>query len=290
MENERMWKMTATRNQSKVLGFCGALAAAMLLAFAGMGCATGMATPKKPITHVPPVPDGYYTGNAPDFAFRFNPDPLGRKFRVAHLLLDFSNWESGKTARECANPAAVAILYLPLREQAAQSPRAVDIRRKNGEQSIRDLCKTFYGPDGLVAGTLNRIANASSTTETDRAFLQRHWHDMDALNRELERHYPNLFSTEESAFPLDVVVTIVFDSTLGKRKNSLYEGWLVGVPEHARIVEKKADGRAPDYFPATEAFTNPCEAIAAALFKLGDEEFEGLERANPRDYEWLEEK
>lgn len=282
--------MTTADKSFKMAYFCTVLAAATLLALVGMGCVTEMPPPQKPITHVPPEPDGYYTGNPADFASRLNPDPLGRKFRTAHLLLDFSNWESGKTARECADPAAAAILYLPLREQAVQSPRAVDIRRKNGEQTIRDMCKTFYGTDGLFAGTLNRIANASASTVTDRTFLKLYWHDMGALNRELERRYPNLFSSEESAFPLDVLLTILFDSTVGERKNSLFEGWLIGVPEHAKIVEKYPDGSTPVYFPAAEAFTDPCEAIAAALFKLTDEEFRGLEPANPRDYEWLEEK
>lgn len=290
MENGRMRKMMMTDKPSHEACFCAVLAMATLLVLAGMGCATGMSAPQKPITHVPPKPDGYYKGTAPDFASRLNPDPLGRKFRTAHLLLDLSNWENGKSPRECASTAAAGILYLPLREQAAQSPRALDIRSKGGVETMRDLCKTFYGPEGPFAEVFDRIAKASDSTETDRTFLNRYRHDMGALNRELERRYPNLFSTEESAFPLDVLVTILFDSTVGERRNSLFEGWLIGVPEHAHIIEKNPDGSTPAYFPATEAFTDPCEAIAAALFKLTDAQFEGLERANPRDYEWLEEK
>ena len=258
-------------------GACGAALA--LAVWFGAGCATPV-----DISYVAPEPDGYYTGRVPNFGARSNPDPQKRKFRVAYLQVDFSRWDTGAGARECMEPTFFEILYLPLREQAAKSPRGVRIRGTDMGASTKELFNNLYG---LSTEQLEKMASSGSTHESDKQFLHSYWRNAKALNAELERRYPKLFSSSPSAFPLDVLLGYLADTTPGQRRNSLYEAWLFGLPEHANPPEEDDDGETPDCLVRKEAFRDPFDAIAAALFKLSKEEFEKLEPANPKDHRWL---
>lgn len=254
---------------------------------AGGGCAgpSGAAGKDVPLRR-PPV-DGHYTGVKPDFAGRFNPDPLGRKFRVAFLTLQSCERHDGETDDDRVERMMVTFArhWMVFREQAAQSKAATRELNVHSE-----LGKAFRA--SLIASrkshetTLQWHLSSRKIVDPDaRAFA---WFrdNLTLLNAELEELYPNLFSSDESAFPLDIVLLMAW-SPASDPVESLYEAWVVGLPEHAVLEGWRARG---GIFRAEEGYTDPHDAIAAALFKLTDGQFEGLAPANPRDHDWLEGK
>lgn len=259
-----------------------------LAAAVGSGCAAS-----KVVQWTDPQPDGYYTGGQADPAARINPDPLGRKFRVAYLSVYATKWDYPDNARREMSAAVkgdVAFRYMALREQAENSPA----RKALSESMVRTqmaVCRTGR------TFVLNWLANVrdpkklySMASPRDQAFLAGYpgaeW--LRRVNSELAARYPSLFSREADAFPLDVVVEILFDGSGNKRIRSLCEAWLLGIPEHASITYH--DTVTDDaIFKAEEGFLDPHDAIAAAVSKLTEAQLEWLEPANPRDHEWLEE-
>ena len=262
---------------------------AMLALAAAMG--SGCAAPKI-VQWTDPQPDGYYTGGRADSAYRSNPDPLGRKFRVAYLSVYATKWEYSANARREMSAAVkgdVAFRYMALREQAENSPA----RNALSDGMVRAQAAACRSGRTFV---LTWLANArdpkklySMASPRDQAFLAGYpgpdW--LRRINSELAARYPSLFSPEADAFPLDVVVEILFDGSGNTRRRSLCEAWLLGIPEHASITYH--DTVTDDaIFKAEEGFLDPHDAIAAAVSKLTEAQLEGLEPANPRDHEWLE--
>lgn len=248
---------------------------------------------------VDPEPDGYYTGELADFANRFNPDPKGRKFRVAYLRLDMESIEGVaggdaiKSAVEKSMNADFEV-YMAFREQAKASPRGQYFQENNElGNGFRRNIKNFFTSDRLKIKVYLASADVVAAGGTDKLggilgeptpyeFAQ-HWEDMDYLNAELTSRYPRLFTTDESGFPLDIVMIGLY--RMGNPVVRMrFESWCVGLPEHANIDWRQR------VFKPSEAFLDPYDAIAAALFKLTDKQFEGLEPANPNDHNWLEEK
>lgn len=248
---------------------------------------------------VDPEPDGYYTGEQPDFANRFNPNPKGRKFRVAYLrfhMESIEGVEGGAAIKSAVEKSMYAIFepYMAFREQAKASHPANYLQNdiKLGD-SFRASVKNHFAyertnikvylasADVVAAGGSDKLGGILGEP-TPYEFAQ-HWEDMDYLNAELTSRYPRLFTTDESGFPLDIVMIGLY--RMGNPVVRMrFESWCVGLPEHANIDWRQR------VFKPSEAFLDPYDAIAAALFKLTDKQFEGLEPANPNDHNWLEEK
>lgn len=274
------------------------LAAAVLAAVAGSGCAE-LGGGHRTMQWVDPVPDGYYTGEKQDFAGRFNPDPQGRKFRVAYLDVCCESVD-GMTGGDSLQSAAEKRMdyafadYMGFREQARESDRARYYQRNPSMgESAKQLMHSKLSSENarinyllasanLVAAGGWAAAGGAFGEQTPHEFMQ-HRTDANHLNAELERRYPGLFTTEEGGFPLEIA-TIGLYTQSDPVVRTRFEAWLVGLPEHAAL--KWVVG--PKVFPASEVFLDPYEAIAAALFKLTDEQFEGLVPPNPKDHEWME--
>lgn len=284
--------MKATKTMAK---------AGLLLALAvvlGCGCVVpGQSA--RPLEWVNPEPDGYYTGEPPDFACRFNPDPLERKFRVAYLRLRLESVEGlggGEAIKAAAEKGADNFYgdYMGFREQARESPRG----QSNHAPENKGLSDAFRGSiksrfsyersnisyflsaaDMLAAGGWSGAGGVLGEPVT-REFA-RHWEDMRFLNAELAARYPGIFTTDESGFPLDVVMIGLYVKGYPPVRTR-FEAWLVGLPEHADI--KGYIG----FFKPSEVFLDPYDAIAAAVFKVSYEQFGGLAPANPKDHDWTE--
>lgn len=225
------------------------------------------------------TPNGYYTGEVPHFSEKGNPDPRGRTFRIAYLQTIFDDKcpapDMAKKRIE-SHLAMFANPYMGLREQ---------LEKKSYSGQLLNLQRKVAISQCELWEIVNNGVQRGYTSHPEDAAFAAKRHDLDGLNAELERRYPQLFSTSKLAFPLDVVICGAFSS--GRvRTRSLYEAWCIGLPEHA-ILEGDwyHDGM---LFKAEEGWISPYDAIAAALFKLSAEQFEGLEPANPNDHFWLE--
>ena len=108
------------------------------------------------------------------------------------------------------------------------------------------------------------------------------------VNATLAQRFPALFSTDASAFPLDVIMVFAFQGSGNVRNRSLYEAWLLGLPDHATITFQDAC-KACAVFKAERGWTDPYDAIAASLFKLSTAQWDRLEPANPNDHSWRKE-
>lgn len=277
--------MTTTGHRS-AKAFLKLVAVAALVPLAGFGCSTGKSGP---IFYSMYRPDGYYTGKKPEFAERANPDPAGRKFRVAHLFVELVEWKKGEPAKKCARPVVHTGLYLPLRQDAAQSPLAQRIEAENAGKDARDLYRALYGPQGLHAKVLQYLTMRALQSQENQHFYLTLRHNTEKLNAALAERYPNLFSTSEDAFPVEVLMMFLSELEPGTQRHPLCEGWIIGLPEHADL-KVFPDGSLPDCFPAKEGFLNPYDAIAGSLFKLTDEQFGSLKPSNPKDYDWIDKK
>lgn len=229
------------------------------------------------IQYTDPIPNGYFTGAVPDFAERQTNDALERKFKVKYLTVSFVKCADSSIAKEVVAKEGndpFMRTYMQLRENARGYDASVRKTVMNSQISWRNYQKLI----------LNSLWREYGLSDEDKDFIDKR-DDMDYHNEELSRRYPNLFSTDKTAFPLDIVVIAAFDPSGCERTRTMYEAWLIGLPEHSDIYKnygKKA------IFPPEKGWLSPYDAIAAALFKLSVEQFEGLEPANPNDHIWLE--
>ncbi len=293
----------------KAMAKTRAAVALALVAAAVSGCAE-FGGPRE-IRWIDPPADGYYTGTAPQFAQRRNPDSQGRKFRVAFLQafpktctyvqegLYIGSRRPGVRLEEGNLREIVekklqgtAFHVMPFREQARDSE--AHAYYLNGSPGLyRAAQKTglslYSGDEGLIGQFLMNADDPTMLNSiagpVDRAFLSG-WPSAAwtrRLNAELEMRYPEVFSSDASAFPLDVWIVVAFDRTGQERVRSLYEAWLLGLPEHATITFQ--DTLKPGaIFRAEQAYTDPYDAIAAAVFKLTAQQLENLDPANPNDH------
>lgn len=282
-------------------------AALALVVVAGSGC-MALYGPRA-IQWSNPQLDGYYTGIDPRFATRRNPDPQGRKFRVAFIQV-FSHAckyipnnmgignRPGYHLEEGELRAVVekelkgaAYNVMPFREQALESgAHKYYLDSPDLYRAARKTAHSKYGAEEalvakFLANTYDPRKAYSMASPIDHAFLEG-WPSAAwtrKLNAELEMRYPEVFSSDASAFPLDVWLVVAFDAAGPQRVRSLYEAWLLGVPEHATITfhDTVTEGA---IFQAEQAHTDPYDAIAAAVFKLSAEQLENLEPANPNDH------
>lgn len=261
------------------------------------GCMTP-SQPQRSFQWIDPEPDGYYTGEQADFANRFNPDPKGRKFRVAylHISLQSIDGQVGASAIKAAVRKSLSPSYgsyMRFREQAMAARQGQDGQKNNElENSFRASVKSSLAYDranirfhraaaDVVAAGGWDMHGGVFGEPTPHEFAE-HWEDMEFLNAELASRYPALFTTDGSGFPLDIAMIGLY--TKGNPVvRTRFEAWCIGLPEHAFTGWSYA-------LTPSEVFLDPYDSIAAAVFKLTDEQFEGLEPANPKDHEWLEEK
>ena len=265
--------------------WCGALA--LLLSVAG--CAATSARPSGAakasgatavLARVPFV-DTYCTTEDPRFSERPSPDPLGRKFHIAFLQLSIVDRDPKETdAQRVKDMSHGKNTWMCFRQQAEDSASARNLKQSESlAKSFQDYMKASrryleLRMDGM------RFANPS----VQRFVRARN--DGEALSGELSQRYPNLFSADPGAFPLDVIV-LMARSPDPASMATCFEAWLVGLPEHAALADARKPG---GIFRADRGYPSPWDAIAAALFKLSDNQFEGLEPANPLDHAWLEEE
>ena len=286
-----------------------ALAAALL----GSGCATRQYIPS--ISLVDPTPDGYFTDEKHDFNSQMTLDPQQRKFRIEYLWVEM-NYLASHDSPKAAIKAGTKIIFFPymgLREQAQSSDWGKFCTGGKGsqrEEAAKGVTKSIRSHSPL---TLEWIRY-----KKEREFVKQ-CNDVVAINGELSRRFPNLFTTDPSGFPLTILLCGAFGTTRGPegvvQPKTIYEAWLIGIPEHADLKNEydpdtflatlrqsltyakdlhltiaisplTPDPRA---FPQTEAFTDPYDAFAASLFKLSPEQWESLDPANPDDYLWLSE-
>lgn len=274
----------------KLLAFC--------ICGAVLGGCVAPSQPRRSIQWVDPEPDGYYTGENHDFANRFNPDPKGRKFRVAYLRLSLESIDGkvGGAAIKTAVRKSMSVsygTYMRFREQAvAARQEQNDQGSTELENSFRASVKSNYAfekanirfhraaAEVVAAGGWD-INGGVFGEPTPRGFAEQ-LDDMESLNAELASRYPALFTTDESGFPLDIAMIGLY-SKVNPVARTRFEAWCIGLPEHAFTGWSYA-------LAPSEVFLDPYDSIAATVFKLTDEQFEGLEPANPKDHDWLEEK
>ena len=264
------------------------MAAVLCIALLGAGCATY--TNSNPRFVPPPVGD-YYKGGAPDFASRSNPDPKSRKIRIGNIWIDTSFCDDFHNAKdkveECS--AIIASNFMPLREQSKHTPAFTELESPDLVAAMRDI--SIYWFNGVLFEQYKserpfKYAYAM-VNRADLDFLSGYpaqdwlWH----LNSELANRYPSLFSLSDDAFPVDVFVVMLYDGRGTHRSETLYEAWILGVPQHGSLTRKCR--RKGEVFKGEEGFTSPYDALVAALFKLSAWQWEELQPSNPNDFAWL---
>ena len=267
-----------------------ALAAALL----GSGCVAPQYD-NRIVEFVDPPRSDYYTGAVPDFSIRQSPYRNGRKFRVANLLVATGNVElspDAKTGMEDLVRENFANYYMRIRRQAADSParKSMTPRIFNATRSVVVSFNAYYAENTakLIANSQNPRMKYSIAAPVDQSFLNgygtKRW--IREVNDELIRRHPNLFSDDETAFPVDIVMGMLYDGNGRQRSRSLYEAWLVGLPEHANITPEDCYKNG-GIFQAEQGYCDPYDTIAAALFKVNSSQLDWIEPANPEDYEWI---
>lgn len=284
----------------------GTLVVLLLAAAMGGGCC--MAPPRPPpprntqerntqerntqarsIQWVDPAPDGYYTGARPNFANRANPDPAGRKFRLAFLRIRIHSVD-GKTDGGMVKAVAQSTMrgldtgYLPLRKRERDRARGMGNPDNNAPgDNIVKLEQSYFAYEKSMIDYANATARYKQRgvfgEPVPRGFAH-HWDDMDYLNAELASRYPALFTTSWSGFPVEIAMVALYTEK-SPEVRTRFEAWLVGLPDNP-------NGAGMPVFMPTEAFLDPYDAIAAAFFKLTDAQFRGLEATEPGDHRWLE--
>ena len=168
--------MRTTERRAKRM--TGAWTALVLAAAMGGGCCLAPPRPPPPppkstqersLQWVDPAPDGYYTGAWPNFAQRANPDPLGRKFRVAFLRIRLNSVD-GKAGEEVkavaqSNMRGLSTGYLPLRKREKDIARGLcDPGDNNAKGNPPRLEKAFFDYETSFINYLCAIAADSNKT------------------------------------------------------------------------------------------------------------------------------
>lgn len=292
--------MKTTERRAKRM--TGAWAALVLAAAMGGGCCLAPPRPPPPppkntqensLRWVDPAPDGYYTGARPNFAYRSNPDPLGRKFRVAFLRMRLHSVD-GKAGEDVkavtqSTMRGLSTGYLPLRKWERDIARGVRDPGDNPPNgTFPKLEKSYFAYEKSSINFINAVAGDSSNKQGGafgepgpRGFA-RHWNDVDYLNAELASRYPALFTTSWSGFPVEIAMVGLFTESRPVTRTR-FEAWIVGLPEHDNAAGKML-------FTPSEVYLDPYAAIAASLFKLSDTQFRGLAATEPGDFRWLVEE
>lgn len=258
------------------------------------GCLTPIDRKIAPRFIDPPV-TSYFTGEVPDFANRQTKDPQTRKIRIANLWVEciaghyVNIADFKKVAGAVENKMSdFAFEFLPLRKQAAGSKARLRLS-DDMVAALQKVCRyrrnsvLFEKYKYSVPGKYKYTMMYPSDWEFLDGYPGEEW--LHRVNAELSNRYPNLFSMEDDAFPVDAVMALVHDPVGGGRIKTVYEAWLLGVPFHAEIITE--DFREGRIFKADRAFLDPHEALAASLFKLSESDWEGLEKGNPNDFSWL---
>ena len=264
-------------------------AAVLCIALLGAGCATY--TNSNPRFVPPPVGD-YYKGGTPDFASRLNPDPKSRKIRIGNIWIDTSFCRDFSNARDIVEHCSwsVANTFMPLREQSKNSTAFTAIEPPEWVAAIRNECiYAFYGVlfDQYKSQRPHDYKYVMAS-RSDLDFLSGYptkdwlWH----LNSELANRYPSLFSLSDDAFPVDVLLVMLYDGEGTYRRESLCEAWILGLPQHGSLTRNDCAMKG-GVFKAEEGFTSPYDALAAAPFKLSEWQWEELQPSNPNDFAWL---
>ena len=251
------------------------------IAFLGAGCVT----PSNSHAFADPPVGEYFKGSTPDLNAKPPLDPINRKFRLAYLWTEYAKAGADDALRKRAVEEKMHTFmwgYMSLREQASGSRlHSIVAGTPAVEAAQRNVAI------GLSEGTFIDLFLEKGTVgdPIGRTFGERR-SDVAAIAAELAARYPNLFTTDDDGFPLDVVICGVFTAPWEMRVKTAFEAWLIGTPEHADLadwdVSKPQSG-----FTASECFLDPYEAIAAAVHKLSRMQFEWLEPANPKDHDWL---
>lgn len=268
--------------------------AATTIVVLGTGCVSPQSgtSGSRFIQYTDPIPNGYFTGEIPDFGTKQTLDPMNRKFRVAYLQVFATRCEDFASAAKVMEEGIkddVASQYMALREQAADSHarKFLTPQMYEANKSVAQSGSTFINVWLANSRDPRKLYTMSSPVE--HAFLADYpsegW--LAKVNADLAAKYPNLFSNDSSAWPIDLVMEVIFDGTGQQRTYSLYEAWILGLPEHALITFGDTVN-AGAIFKAQRGFVSPLDAIAAALLKLSPEQWEGLEPANPNDHSWLQ--
>lgn len=232
---------------------------------------------------VAPEPNGYYTGKNHDFANRANPDPLERKFHVAYLRVHFMPTDAAPdmARRREENPLVGAPTVEELKQIVGEtlamylSPDTVSSMKSMYANLPSWAVKPRLFPtiDGEAAP---RLPGAQRTI-----FGESIWQcgmDVNRFNAELEKRYPQLFTTAGNGFPLTLAMVGLYSSQ-NPDIRTCYEAWVIGVPEDGEWVRPLQAG---------EAFIDAWEASAAAVFALTEDQLEGLERAESGQRIWQE--
>ena len=281
---------------------------ALAIAVLGSGCVApqgtqrGSNTVAPPVIYEAPIPDGYYTGTNHGFESRSLLDPHGRKFRIGRIvafLVDVTPSQQAVRARsedpgkpiplDNAKTAiekrmADFVLYMALREQAENSHAFGALGGTKGSP-LETSSKEYFKAKTRV----DELKQKTSELKDEKAIrlLSDYRSRPDSMTFDLAYLYPTVFSTDSDAFPIDIAVCCAHSRFGTHRSRPIYEGFVIGLPEHASLGGW--DFQKPGVvFPAVEAFADPLEAVAAALFKLTPEQIEGLEPSNPNDHDWLE--
>lgn len=257
----------------------------LLPALAAAIIGTGCVAPSSPRAFADPPVGEYFKGSTPNLNAKPALDPANRKFRLAYLWTEYAragadNASSKKAVEEKMH--FFMYLYMSLREQASKS-RHHDIFAGTPALEAAMRKAAISGSEGPFIDLF--LEKGTVGDPVGRAFGERR-SDVPAIAAELAARYPNLFTTDDDGFPLDVVICGVFTAPWEMRVKTAFEAWLIGTPEHADLADWDSSN-SQSGFTASECFLDPYEAIAAAVHKLTRLQFEWLEPANPKDHDWL---
>ena len=262
-----------------------------------------------PERYVEPAKDGYYKAIDHHFEAMHLPDPRQRKFKVARfttLLVEappsmecLHAAAKGKIQPIYMADAAAAIregmrqftTLMALREQAAGSFAYRAIGGEPGSKldaAARELARAklrrfrAFAASAVADAKAAQMYPANSLGEEKAIRL---WdvyrNNPSALTAELARRYPNAFSTDAGAFPLDIVICGAWTKPGFRISAPVYEAFALGLPEHAQLAGWKSNDEG--VFETSEGFADPVDAVAAALFRLSAEQLDGIQPMNPKD-------
>lgn len=223
---------------------------------------------------VAPEPNGYYTGKNHDFANRANPDPLERKFHVAYLRVTFLPTDAAPELARLReeNPLKGAPTVEELKEIVRET-LAVNLS-SNAVFAMKSMYENMpaRGLKPRILPTIDSEAGPRLPGAQRAIFGESIWScgmDVNRFNGELEKRYPNFFTTGGDGFPLALAMVGLYSSQKPEIR-TCYEAWVVGVPEDGEWVRPLQAG---------EAFIDAYEACAAAVLALTEDQLEGLEKA-----------
>lgn len=252
-----------------------------MMTLALVGCMMPMGGGFGSAQRIDPEPNGYYTGETHDFASQANPDPNGRKFRVAFLRAHFIPVDAASdVAKAKGITSADAVPTVEELKTAAGESLAAFLDKRaivNLSESWKQISAakphvvTTYDSESIprLPNGLRAILGES---------IWQCFRNVSILNAELASRYPNLFTTKESGFPLALAM-IGFYSVENPDIKTCYEAWIIGLPDDGEWVRS---------LQSEEAFCDAYDASAASLFKLTSEQFKGLEPAAPGRRIWQE--